>query len=158
MGLRDTEHICGRPGPGRVAALSGVGTRYQICAPGHFLSLCADYEGGEMAVATLENWVDDRQSAGRYTFLRQEAAQESGLSAEAVKIALQRSGERGRIAKAKSYFFVIVPLEYAAAGAPPTTWFVHDLMRAMALPYYVGLLSAAGLMAHLTTHPRSFNW
>ncbi len=98
-----------------------------------------------MAVATLENWVDERQSAGRYTFLRQQAIQESGLSAEAVKKALQRLVRRGRLAKAKSYFYVIVPLEYAAAGAPPATWFVHDLMRAMALPYYVGLLSAAGL-------------
>jgi predicted transcriptional regulator of viral defense system len=96
-----------------------------------------------MATTTLEKWVDDRQSVGRYTFLRREAIEESGLSAEAVKKALQRLTLRGRIAKAKSYFYVIVPLEYATAGAPPVTWVVKDLMTAMALPYYVGLLSAA---------------
>ena len=50
---------------------------------------------------------------------------------------------RGRIAKAKDYFYVIVPLEYAAAGAPPASWFVNDLMAAMTRPYYVGLLTAA---------------
>ncbi len=43
----------------------------------------------------------------------------SGLSAEAVKKALQRLVARGRVAKAKDYFYVIVPLEYRAAGAPP---------------------------------------
>ena len=96
-----------------------------------------------MAAPTLEKWIDDRQAGGRYTFLRSEAVQESGLSAEAVKKALQRLTGRGRIAKAKKYFYVIVPLEYATAGAPPASWFVHDLMKAMELPYYVGLLSAA---------------
>ncbi len=97
-----------------------------------------------MGSATLERWINDRQTGGRYTFLRSEAVKESGLSAEAVKKALQRMTQRGRVAKAKNYFYVIVPLEYATAGAPPAAWFVHDLMTAMSLPYYVGLLSAAG--------------
>lgn len=96
-----------------------------------------------MAAVTLEKWIDDLQTRGRYTFLRSQAVEESGLSAEAVKKALQRMTGRGRIAKAKDYFYVIVPLEYSAAGAPPASWFVHDLMMAMELPYYVGLLSAA---------------
>jgi len=43
-----------------------------------------------MAAATLEKWIDDRQSSGRYTFLRSEAVEESGLSAEAVKKAIGR--------------------------------------------------------------------
>jgi hypothetical protein len=64
-----------------------------------------------MAAATLERWTDDRQARGRYTFLRSEAVGESGLSAEAVKKALQRITGRGRLAKAKNYFYVIVPLE-----------------------------------------------
>lgn len=96
-----------------------------------------------MAAATLERWIDELQMGGRYTFLRSEAVDESGRSAEAVKKALQRMTARGRVAKAKDYFYVIVPLEYAAAGAPPASWFVHDLLAAMALPYYVGLLTAA---------------
>ena len=49
-----------------------------------------------MAATTLKKWIDDRQSGGRYTFLRREAVQESGLSAEAVKKALQRMTARGR--------------------------------------------------------------
>jgi predicted transcriptional regulator of viral defense system len=96
-----------------------------------------------MAVPTLEKWIDDRQTGGQYTFIRSEAVGESGLSPEAVKKALQRLARRGRLAKAKDYFYVIVPLEYAAAGSPPASWFIDDLMAAMELPYYVGLLSAA---------------
>lgn len=96
-----------------------------------------------MAAATLEKWIDKRQMGGRYTFLRSEAIDESGLSPESVKKALQRLTARGRVGKAKDYFYVIVPLEYAAAGAPPASWFVNDLMAAMERPYYVGLLTAA---------------
>jgi len=96
-----------------------------------------------MAAATLEKWIDDRQASGRYTFLRSEAVEQSGLSAEAAKKAIRRMTQRGRLAKAKNYFYVIVPLEYAAAGVPPASWFIEDLMTAMKVPYYVGLLSAA---------------
>ena len=109
-----------------------------------------------MAAATLEKWIDDHQTGGRYTFLRSEAVQESGLSPEAVKKALQRMTGRGRIAKAKNYFYVIVPLEYAAAGAPPASWFINDLMTAMALPSYVGLLSAAAQHGAAHHAPQEF--
>ena len=109
-----------------------------------------------MANATLENWVDDRQAGGKYAFLRRDAVAESGLSADAVKKALQRLVARGRIAKAKDYFFVIVPLEYATAGGPPASWFIHDLMAAMERPYYVGLLTAAGLHGASHHQPQEF--
>jgi predicted transcriptional regulator of viral defense system len=109
-----------------------------------------------MAATTLEKWVDNRQAGGRYTFLRREAIEESGLSAEAVKKALQRMTGRGRLAKAKNYFYVIVPLEYATAGAPPASWFIDDLMTAMEVPYYVGLLSAAAQLGASHHAPQEF--
>lgn len=105
---------------------------------------------------TLERWIDRLQTKGRYTFLRQEAIADSGLSAEAIKKALHRLAKRQRIAKIKDYFYAIVPLEYQAAGAPPPTWFVGDLMRAMKLPYYVGLLSAAGMYGASHQQPQEF--
>ena len=72
-----------------------------------------------MAAESLGAWVDRLQSGGRYCFVRDEAVRGSGLSPEAVKKALQRLARRGRVAKLKDYFYVIVPLEYAAAGCPP---------------------------------------
>jgi AbiEi antitoxin C-terminal domain len=112
-----------------------------------------NFWAGPMASRTLERWVDSRQAGGKYAFLRQCAVAESGLSEEATKKALQRLVGRGRIVKAKDYFFVIVPLEYATAGGPPASWFIHDLMAAMHRPYYVGLLTAAGL--HGASHQQS---
>ena len=98
-----------------------------------------------MAAKTIKEWVDALQASGRYTFLRSEAIRETGGSPDSVKKALQRLAQRKRIAKIKDYFFVIVPLEYLSAGSPPASWFIHHLMAAMKLPYYVALLSAAGL-------------
>ncbi len=109
-----------------------------------------------MAAITVENWVDGQQSGGRYTFLREQAVAGSGLSPEAVKKALQRLARRGRVFKVKDYFYVIVPLEYQAAGAPPVSWFVDDLMAAMQLPYYVGLLTAAAQHGASHQQPQEF--
>ena len=109
-----------------------------------------------MATTTLEKWIDELQTRGKYTFVRADAVTGSGLSQEAVKKALQRLARRGRIVKLKDYFFVLVPLEYASAGAPPPSWFVHDLMAAMQLPYYVGLLSAAALHGSSHHQPQEF--
>ncbi len=109
-----------------------------------------------MAVMTAEKWIDDRQAKGSYTFLRRDAITGSGLSAEAVKKALQRLARRGRVLKVKDYFYVIVPLEYQNAGGPPAAWFIHDLMAAMQLPYYVGILTAAAQYGASHQQPQEF--
>ena len=69
---------------------------------------------------------------------------------------LHRLARRGRVLKVKDYFYVIVPLEYQSAGGPPAAWFIHDLMAAMRLPYYVGLLRRPPNMGPLINNPRSF--
>ena len=98
-----------------------------------------------MPAVAVEDWGDALQARGMYTFLRAEAIRDSGLSAESVKKALRRLARRKRAVKVKNYFYVIVPLEYLHAGGPPLPWFIDDLMKAMERPYYVGLLSAAGI-------------
>jgi predicted transcriptional regulator of viral defense system len=109
-----------------------------------------------MATMTLESWIDSLQARGRYSLLRSEALEQSGLSPDAVRKALQRSVKKGRLIKLKDYFYVIVPLEYASAGAPPATWFAQDLMAAIGIPYYVGLLSAASLHGASHQQPQEF--
>ncbi len=104
----------------------------------------------------VEHWVDNLQAGGKYTFLRDDAMAGSGLSREAVKKALQRLVKRGRVVKIKDYFFAVVPLEYLHAGAPPVSWIIDDLMKAMGLPYYVGLLSAASLHGASHQQPQEF--
>ncbi len=109
-----------------------------------------------MPPSLLDPWIDRLQAGGRYTFLRQEAARDSGLSQTSVARALRQAVRAQRILQLKEYLFVIVPLEYRVAGAPPPAWFIDDLMAAMGLPYYVALLSAAALHGAAHQQPQVF--
>ncbi len=109
-----------------------------------------------MPSVSLKSWIDGLQASGRYSFLRSEAVQDSGLTPNAVSKALRQAAKDGRIVRLKDYVYVIVPLEYRTAGAPPPSWFIHDLMAAMNLPYYVGLLSAAALHGASHQQPQVF--
>jgi len=104
----------------------------------------------------LKAWIDRLQAGGRYTVLRAEAVRDSGLTQAAVSKALRQAVRDQRILQLKEYLFVIVPLEYRVAGAPPPAWFIHELMAAMGLPYYVALLSAAALHGAAHQQPQEF--
>jgi len=93
----------------------------------------------------LAEFVDGLQASGRYCFDRQEAMAALGSSGPVLKKAVMRLAAKGRLIAPKRGFYVIVPIEYRSAGAPPPTWFIDDLMRKLGRAYYVGLLSAAGL-------------
>lgn len=104
----------------------------------------------------LSAFVDDTQAAGRYTFISAEARTALQVSEIAFDNALRRLKERGRLVVPRRGFFVIVPTEYRTAGAPPPPWFIDDLMRFLAQPYYVGLLSAAALHGASHQQPMVF--
>lgn len=65
---------------------------------------------------------------------------------EALRQALHRQQRRGRLIRLSrgSGHWLIVPLQYAAAGAPPLeTWLDRYMSETLGIPYYVALLSAA---------------
>ncbi|WP_157648587.1 type IV toxin-antitoxin system AbiEi family antitoxin domain-containing protein [Thiobacillus denitrificans] len=69
-----------------------------------------------------------------------------GTSPGALRQALYRQQAQGRIVHLSrgSGHWLIVPLQFASAGAPPLeTWLDHYLSKTLHAPYYVGLLSAA---------------
>jgi len=100
--------------------------------------------------------VDAYQASARYVLLRQEALADLGSSAEAVKKAVRRLVCKRRLAVPRRGFFVIVPVEYRDAGAPPASWFIDALMKFHRRPYYVGLLSAAALHGAAHEQPQEF--
>jgi predicted transcriptional regulator of viral defense system len=68
------------------------------------------------------------------------------VSPEALRQALHRQQRRGRLIRLSrgSNHWLIVPLQYAAAGAPPLeTWLDRYMGKTLGIPYYVALLSAA---------------
>jgi len=97
-------------------------------------------------------WVEELQSQGRYTFTRTQAESETERSFVAAQTALRRLKVKGRLVSPRRGFYVVVPPEYRAAGSPPASWFIDDLMIYLDQPYYVGLLSAAAI--HGAAHQR----
>lgn len=111
---------------------------------------------GNYINTSLTAFVNDLQAKGRYTFTRAEAAKTNTITELALEAALRRLRKRGRIANPRRGFYVIVPLEYREAGCPPASWFIHDLMRFLGQPYYVGLLSAAAIHGAAHQQPMVF--
>jgi len=106
--------------------------------------------------APLYNWVEGLQGQGRYTFTRFDVETETGRTFLAVQSALRRLKQHGRIASPRRGFYVVVPPEYRATGAPPASWFIDQLMQFLGQPYYVGLLSAAALHGAAHQQPMVF--
>jgi predicted transcriptional regulator of viral defense system len=110
-------------------------------------------------MASVKRWaslVEELQEGGRYTFTRRELEALDDRSEAGLESALRRLKKKGRIASPRRGFYVIVPVEYRVAGSPPPSWFVDDLMAYLAQPYYVGLLTAAGLHGAAHQQPMVF--
>jgi predicted transcriptional regulator of viral defense system len=109
-----------------------------------------------MSERRVSDWVDERQSQGRYSFTWSQVQTGLDLGRGALEAALRRLKESGRLVSPYQQFYVIVPLEYRRTGAPPPSWYVDDLMGAMRRSYYVGLLSAASLHGSAHQRPQEF--
>jgi len=98
----------------------------------------------------LPSYMTRLLSAGRVVFSREEAIQALHTSHDALLDAAERQQHRRHLISPRRGFYVIVPPQYLAWGAPPPSWYIDDLMRHEGRPYYVGLLKAAEL--HGATH------
>lgn len=105
----------------------------------------------------LLSWVEKQQSWGKYVFsLVQVRADFPNLSESAVKRALDRLSNKGRILSVYKGFYLIVPPEYTSRGVLPPLLFIDNLMQFVGKPYYVGLLSAAALHGAAHQQPQEF--
>lgn len=105
----------------------------------------------------LLSWVENQQSWGKYSFnLSQIKNDFPDLSESAVKRALDRLSNKGRILSVYKGFYIIVPPEYTTRGVLPPMLFIDSLMQFVGKPYYVGLLSAAALHGAAHQQPQEF--
>lgn len=99
------------------------------------------------APSPLSSLIDAAERAGKLNLWTQEIARDlPHMSAEALRQALWRQQSKGRIVRASrgSKHWVIIPLKDSTTGAPPLESWLHTyLHKTLAIPYYVGLLSAA---------------
>lgn len=91
--------------------------------------------------------LDAAERSGKLNLRTQDIRAElSGVSTAALRQALYRQQRRGRLIRLSrgSDHWLIVPLQYAAAGAPPLeAWLDRYMSKTLGIPYYVTLLSAA---------------
>jgi predicted transcriptional regulator of viral defense system len=104
----------------------------------------------------VNEFITELQSEGRYSFSLEELRQRFRFSKEAIKLALKRLSQKGKIVSVRKGFYVIVPPEYAAQKILPPALFINQLMSFINKPYYVGLLSAAALFGAGHQQPQEY--
>ncbi|MCX6325623.1 MAG: type IV toxin-antitoxin system AbiEi family antitoxin [Bacteroidia bacterium] len=105
----------------------------------------------------LLNWIEKKQSRGRYVFSLEELRKEFlNQSEDAITLALNRLSRKNRVVSVYKSFYLIVPPEYAVRIILPPMNFIDDLMSFIGKRYYVGLLSAAALYGAAHQRPQEF--
>jgi predicted transcriptional regulator of viral defense system len=110
----------------------------------------------EISPPRARQFIEELVSKGRYLFESAEAQAALGISMPAVNAALHRLAKQGAIASPARGYYVIVPPEYRSLRCLPADQFVPSLMKGLALPYYVGLLTAAQYHGAAHQRPQEF--
>jgi predicted transcriptional regulator of viral defense system len=100
--------------------------------------------------STLAEFQARLLGSGRGVFTAEEAQSALGIGRGAFLDAAERLQRRGELIRLRRGFYVIVPPQEAAVGAPPPEWYIDALMQHENGRYYVGLLTAAS--AHGASH------
>jgi predicted transcriptional regulator of viral defense system len=105
----------------------------------------------------LESWVESQLSIGRFGFdlytLRQSFA---GQSETAIKFALKRLSDKGKIISIYKGYYLIIPPQYASKGILPPAIFLDGFMKFLERPYYLALLNAAAYHGASHQQPQEF--
>lgn len=102
------------------------------------------------------NWLDSLPARGRSHFTVADAVEGLGGSRKAALMAIGRLRRRGLVVSPFRGFYFVVPPEYRTLGTLPPNEFVDPLMTWLAVPYYVGLLSAAAYHGAAHQRPQRF--
>ncbi|UGY07439.1 type IV toxin-antitoxin system AbiEi family antitoxin domain-containing protein [Bradyrhizobium quebecense] len=92
---------------------------------------------------TLSSYLTDLLAGGRVSFTRDEAIAKLNTTPRGFLAAAKRLQDKHALINPRQGFYVVVPPQYLARGAPPPQWYINDLMKHEGHPYYVGLLKAA---------------
>lgn len=96
-------------------------------------------------------------SRGRYGFSLHELREEfKHRSNTAIKQALNRLTNKGKVLSIFRGYYLIVPPQYSTRGVLPPTLFLDSLMTYLEREYYLGLLSAAALHGASHQQPQEY--
>ena len=106
---------------------------------------------------SLESWVDEQLSRGKYTFslntLRKSSPDQTDT---ATKFALKRLSDKGKILSIYKGYYLIIPPQYSTRGILPPSLFLDAFMQFLQRPYYLALLNAAAYHGASHQQPQEF--
>ncbi|NUO00413.1 MAG: hypothetical protein HUU01_07320 [Saprospiraceae bacterium] len=106
---------------------------------------------------SLEKWVEHQLSQGKYGFalsvLRIFFDEQTEI---ALKFALKRLADKGKIVSVYKGYYLILPPQYASKGILPPSLFLDTLMKFLERPYYVALLNAAAYHGASHQQPQEY--
>jgi predicted transcriptional regulator of viral defense system len=98
----------------------------------------------ELTYNQVASWSEKIQSQGRYGFALTELKQATPeLSDDAVKFALKRLSDKGKVLSVFKGYYLIIPPQYTTKGILPPALYLDAFMKHLKRPYYVALLNAA---------------
>lgn len=106
---------------------------------------------------TLNQWIEDLQSRGKFAFSLDLLASELPNYTEiATRSALNRLTAKGKIISIYKRYFLIIPPQYSSKGILPPALFLDGLMKNLERPYYLALLNAASFYGASHQQPQEF--
>lgn len=113
--------------------------------------------GDIKANQNLEKWVEQQLALGKYGFalpvLRNDFPDHSET---ALKSALKRLVDKGKILSVHKGYYLILPAQYAGKGILPPPLFLDAFMKYLDRPYYVALLNAAAYHGASHQQPQEY--
>lgn len=105
----------------------------------------------------LDTWVEGKLSLGKYSFsLAELRIAFPSLTAIAIKFALKRLTDKGKVVSIYKGFYQIIPPQYAGRGILPPSLFLDSLMQYLQRPYYLAILNAASYHGASHQQPQEF--
>jgi len=105
----------------------------------------------------LESWVELQLSMGKFGFALEALRQSFGEQSEAaIKSALKRLADKGKIISIFKGYYLIIQPQYASMGILPPAIFLDGFMKFLERPYYLALLNAAAYHGASHQQPQEF--
>lgn len=105
----------------------------------------------------LESWVEEQLAWGRYGFALDDLRTKLPAQTDtALKFALKRLADKGKILSIHKGYYLIIPPQYAAKGILPPSMFLDAFMQHLKRPYYMALLNAAAFHGASHQQPQEF--
>lgn len=111
----------------------------------------------EITYNQIANWSDTLLAKGRYSFALSELKDKNpALSDLAIKFALSRLTDKGKLLSIFKGYYLIISPQYASKGVLPPPLYLDAFMRHLQRPYYVSLLNAAAFHGASHQQPQEY--